>query len=212
MGDSMKKPTVTAYLNMQNNRHIVNVDGQKGITFPAVLIKYLKQGIYSETMKACTPISKDGYKNYKFKVYNDEGRLNNYFVVRVSHKQRYLHKDTIQKIEEISGIYGLITKVNFSRFLAGLTATALILGTAGPTIAKGLINIADKGRTSNKPSYSNSTVVTHEQKEQSLKEYYEDLKKRAEAGDAEAIDEYSIYSITQQLEEQKEENSNHFRK
>ena len=200
----MKRPTVTAYLNMKNNRHVVNVDGQKGITFPSVLISYLKKGIYSETMKACTPISKDGYTNYKFKVYNDEGELNNYFVVRVSHKERYLHKDTIQKIEEISGISNLITKVNVNRFIAGLTATALILVAIGPTMAKGLIKIAAKDMSSKPPSYSASNV-TDKQKEQSLKEYYEDLKMRAQSGDIKAIDEYSIYLIQNELEQQKEE-------
>jgi len=206
----MKKPTVNAYLNMQNNRHVVNVDGQKGITFPSVLISYLKQGIYSKKIKACTPISKDGYTNYKFKVYNDEGQLNNYFVVKVSHKQRYLHKDTINKIKEVSGVSNLITKVNVNRFIAGLTASALILVAAGPKIAKGLIDIIDKERESSIPSYNNSVVVTEEEKQQSLKEYYEDLKIRAQSGDIKAIDEYSIYLIQNELEQQKEEKSNSF--
>lgn len=206
----MKKETVEAFLEIRNNEPIVTVKGKEGYTNPETLISFLKKGVSSKQMKACTPKSENGYTTYKFKVYDEYNNLNNYFVIKVKNSKRYLYKPIIERIKEISGISNLIKKVNFNRFVAGIAATALIVTVAGPTVAKGLGELLKKDYEYDQQRYHQYTYSTHyipteEEKVQAEIEYYKDLEKRAKAGDEDAIKEYSDYLVEQQLKEQIEE-------
>lgn len=206
----MKKETVEAFLEIRNNEPIVTVKGKDGYTNPETLIAFLKKGVSSNKIKACTPKQEKGYTSYKFKVYSEEEELNNYFVVKVRNRERYLHRPTLEAIKEITGVSNLIKKVNVNRFVAGIAVSALIVTVAGPTIAKGLGKLLEKDyqydqQRYHQYSYSSTYIPTEEEKAQAEIEYYEDLRIRAENGDEAAIKEYSAYLAEQQLKEQIEE-------
>lgn len=203
----MKKEIIEAHLTIIDNKPIVMVKGREGYTTPDTLISFLKNGISSKEIKACTPKSEKGYTTYKFKVYNEEGNLNNYFVVKVKHSERYLHKSTIEKIKEVTYVSNLITKVNVNRFIAGIAVGAIILSVTAPTLTKGLkkLNQQDYGHDQQryqKYSYSVSEPITEEQKQQAEKDYYANLRERILAGDKEAEQEYLNYIAERHLKNQ----------
>lgn len=199
-----KVEKVEAYLQIQNNEPVVKVEGREGYTIPETLITFLRKGIKSEQIKACTPQHKNGKTNYIFKVYNEEGKLSYYFVVKVDNKDRYLFKPITDVIKDLSNQSALIKKVNTNRFIAGLSAGILVLTLTGPTLVKGLGNLLEKEKeydSSRFAPYTQSTPSDEEIKQYEA-EYIEDLKARAAAGDESAMEEYNIYLIEQQLKEQ----------
>ena len=206
----MRKETVEAFLEVKNNEPIVVVKGKEGYTNPETLVAFLKKGVKSNEIKACTPKQEKGYTSYKFKVYNDEAELSHYFVVKVRNRERYLHRPTLEAIKDITGVSNLIKKVNVNRFIAGIAITATILTIAGPTMVKGLGELLEKDYQYDQQRYrqyrqSIPYVPSEEEKAQAEIEYYEDLRKKAENGDKEAKEEYQNYLIEQQLKEQIEE-------
>lgn len=210
VGDCMRKETVEAFLEVKNNEPIVVVKGKEGYTNPETLVAFLKKGVKSNEIKACTPKQEKGYTSYKFKVYNDEAELSHYFVVKVRNRERYLHRPTLEAIKDITGVSNLIKKVNVNRFIAGIAITATILTIAGPTMVKGLGELLEKDyqydqQRYHQSSYSAPYIPTEEEKAQAEIEYYEDLRIRAEKGDEAAKKEYEQYLIEQQLKEQLEE-------
>ncbi|MBQ2947139.1 MAG: hypothetical protein IJE04_04755 [Bacilli bacterium] len=208
----MKKETIEAFLEVKNNEPIVVVKGKEGYTNPQTLIAFLKKGVKSNEIKACTPKQENGYTSYKFKVYNNKADLSHYFVVKVRNKERYLHRATLEIIKDITGVSNLIKKLNVNRVIAGIAATATILTIAGPTIVKGLDELLERDYQYDQQryrrfSYSTSYIPSEEEKIQSEIMYYEDLRIRAEKGDEEAQKEYDAYLAEQQLKEQLQEES-----
>jgi len=200
----MKKETVEAFLETKNNEAIVIVEGKEGYTDPETLIAYLKKGVTSNQIKSCTPRQENGYTIYKFKVYNDEVTLNNYFEVKVRNNERYLFKPVIDAIKDISNQSNLIKKVNRNRLIAGIATSALIITLAGPTLVKGLGKLMEKEGdydASRYAPYSQGTPSEEEIKQYEA-EYYEDLRQRAESGDENALEEYNRYLLEQQLKDQ----------
>ncbi|MBR6690179.1 MAG: hypothetical protein IKL65_02490 [Bacilli bacterium] len=206
----MKKQTVEAHLTIKNGQPIVTVKGREGQTDSDTLIAYLKKGVSSGEMKVCTPTSEKGYTTYKFKVYDELENLNNYFVIKVKNNERYLHRATIEQIKEITGVSNLIKKLNVNRFVAGIAVSAILLTVAGPSMAKGLGKLIEKDieydqQRYHQHTYSSPYIPTEEERTQSEILYYQDLERRALAGDEEALEEYSIYIAQQQLKEQAKE-------
>lgn len=206
----MEKQTVEAHLSIQKGRPVVTVKGREGQTDLETLIAYLKNGVSSGEMKACTPKSEKGYTTFKFKVYDELKNLNNYFVIKVKNNERYLHKETIEQIKEITGVSNLITKVNVNRLVAGVAVSALILTLSTPLIAKGLHFILKKDYQYdqyryNRFDYYSSAPLEDWQREQMEQDYYQDLEKRASEGDKQAQDEFEIYIEQQRLREQAEQ-------
>ena len=206
----MKKETIEAFLEIRNKEPIVIVKGKEGYTNPETLIAFLKKGVKSNEIKACTPKQEKGYTSYKFKVYNDEAELSHYFAVKVRNKERYLHRPAIDAIKDITGVSNLIKKVNVNRFIAGIAIAATILTVAAPTMAKGLGKLLEKDYQYDQQryrqfSYSTTYIPTEEEKDQAEFEYYEDLRIRAEKGNKEAQKEYDTYLAEQQLKVQIEE-------
>jgi len=205
----MKKETVEAFLEIIDDEPTVKVKGTEVYISTDKLIDFLKTGVKSNRVKACTPKFEEGYTSYKFKVYNDEGQLNNYFIIKVKNKERYLHKQTIETIKEITGVSNLIRKLNITRFIAGVAISATILTVAGPTLVKGLQEILEKDyeydQQRYRQHYSSEFFISDEDKAKSDIEYYKDLKVRAENGDEEAKREYQEYLVEQELKKQFEE-------
>lgn len=204
VGDYMKKQTIEAFLEIVNNEPIVIVSGKEGYTEPETLLTFLRKGVKLGQIKPCTPRQEKGYTNYKFKVFNEEGNLTNYFVVKVRNKERYLHRSTINSIKDIAGISILIKKVNINRIIAGIAASATMLTLAGPTLVKGLGKLFEKEYEYDQERYYQtvSSIPSQDELKQLELRYYEDLRIRAENGDEAAREEYEIYLIEQQLKEQ----------
>ena len=208
----MEKETVIAHLEIINGQPMVRVNGQSTTT--QHLIEYLKQGVKKEDIKACTPKYKDGKTIYKFKVFDNHGVFSNYFVIKVNSNERYLHKDTIKQINEVTNTSTLIKKVNINRFIAGISAGIVLMTLAGPSIAKGLRELDQKGYEYDQQRYHQYQApaqVTPEQKKESIEQYYKHLEEKAKAGDEAAIKEYSEYLAQQTLKEQIEQESSKVR-
>ena len=202
----MKKETVEAFLEINNNEPIVRVKGKDGVTNTETLLAFLREGVKSNTIKACIPMQEKGFTSYKFKVYNDEQELNNYFVIKVRNNERYLHLSTLEAIKDITGVSCLIKKVNVYRIVAGALAAVTILTVAGSTMTKGLDKLLEKDYQYDQQryqqySYSETYEPTVRDREQAEINYYENLRKRAENGDETAKQEYEQYLIEQELKE-----------
>lgn len=182
---------------------------------PQCLVDYLKRKVSCKELKNSLAKQEKGYTSYKFKIYNNNGELNNYLVVKVKNSERYLHKQTIDQIKETTKFSTLITKCNILKTTAIISIGIVIMGPLTPILAKGLSKLDqkdyeyDQQRYHKYLNYSNTPIVTDEQKQEAVEDYYIDLEKKAKAGDKEAIREYSQYIIEQQLKEQaQEERSN----
>lgn len=194
----MKKETVEAYLKIRNNEPIVTVKGKEGYTNPETLIAYIKKGISSGNMESHTPKSSNGYTKFKFDVYDEKGKLNSFFVVKVSHKERGALRPIMDKINEVSKSRGIVDFINKNRLAAGLVAGAIALCSLSTGIVNILTNVKDNEKANENPRSSISDIYRIEAE----KQYYEDLKERALNGDKGAQTEYQNYLIEQELKEQ----------
>lgn len=197
----MKKETVEAFLAIKDDQYIVIVNGEE--EYPETVLAYLKKGVKLKKIKACTPRQGEKYTSYKFKIYDEGDNLNNYFVIKVKNSERYLYRPIIKEIREITEKSNLIKKVNRNRFIAGITASALFLTVAGPTIAKGIRNTVDREYDLYDDIYGKPASVTAQAPtEEDIAKYYEGVRIRAEQGDEEAMREYQQYLLEQQVKEQ----------
>lgn len=209
----MKRKTVEAFLEMQINEETIRIKGSEEYNNSQVLIDYLSEGVDKGLIKACTPKQEMGYTSYKFEVYDYNHEFKNYFVVKVRNNERYLHRETLNKIKQITKNSNLIKKVNFNRFIAGIAISLILLRTAGPAIGRGLGRLFDKEleySQDKSAEYSNSIMhkPTEEELTQAELYYYEDLRIRAENGDEKAQEEYERYLFEQEIKQQREENAN----
>lgn len=200
-----KKETVAVELKMQGDQEIVSVPTSGEVTEPKFLTEFLNRGIRNKNIKFGKKIRGENYTKYIYNVQvlkNGEKQDYN-FVVRVKNSEKSLHYQTLKHIEALCDISVRIKRENKLKIAALVIAGAIALTAGGKWAAKNL-----KEKTITSSSTPGNTIVyvpTEEDIEKANEEYYKELEQRANEGDPQAIEEYNMYLMEQQLEQQLEE-------
>lgn len=200
-----KKETVAVELKMKEEQEIVSILANGEVTEPKILTEFLNRGIRDKNIKFGKKIRGENYTKY---IYNVEvlknGEKQDYnFVVRVKNSEKSLHYQTLKYMDALCNISVRIKKENRVKIAALIVAGAIALTIGGKWAAKEL-----KGKTIQSETLPGNTIVyvpTDEDIEKANEEYYKELEQRAQQGDPQAIEEYNMYLMEQQLEQQLEE-------
>lgn len=191
------------FFQLENSDEIETVDE---------MLAYLRQCIRKGNLKKGTVVKDNLFTNYVFDIkgYNSktEEQTSYQIVVKVNNAEKRYHKATIASLNDFCLLSKKIRQLNRTRIAAGVLAGAILVTTAGPVMARGLKSLSDKEKEYDRERYTqilqqNGNVPSQEELKQLQEKYYEDLAKRAAAGDEAAKEEYDQYLMEQELKQSK---------
>lgn len=202
-----KQKRVDATLKTNGEHEYVVVKNKDGKASVETLINYLRNGIKNREIKNGKIVQNDICVKYIFDVYSYDEKLEkenkSLFVVRIDNKEKEYHYLTINVLESMCEMTAQIKKTNRARVIAGISVGLFILVAAGPRIAKGIGDAANKESQYDQERYNKTQVdvITQQDIDNMNEEYYKDLEQKAKSGDVEAMNEYIEYILGQQSQE-----------
>ena len=202
----MKKDMVKVHFISDNDGDFVYIEENDIKIEPDYLLKYLRHGIkQGEIVKGIEAHHKN-QTQFIFDTKNtvDTEAPNHLFVVNVKPKDYLKFKNYIDNIKDLCDLSIQKRKVNRTRIAAGIMAGFVIMYITAPKLAKGLEKIIEKDE---KVTYSYaqsmaSEIENRKNIEKGKENYINYLREQAEAGDKDAIEEYTRYMLEQELKEQ----------
>lgn len=173
---------------------------------PDYLLRYLRYGIKHGEIESGIEAHHKNQTQFIFEAKNmiDTETSTHLFVVNVKPKDYLKFKNYIDNIKDLCDLSIQKKKVNRTRIAAGIMAGFVIMYIAAPKLAKGLEKIIEKDE---KVTYSYaqsmaSEIENRKNIEEDKENYINYLREQAEAGDKDAIEEYTRYMLEQELKEQ----------
>lgn len=202
----MKKDMVKVHFSSDNDGDYVYIEENDTKIEPHHLLKFLRQGIKYGEIKHGMETHHNGKTQFIFEAKNmlDEDASNYLFVVDVKPKDKIKFKNYVDNIRDLCDLSIEKTKVNYTRIAAGIMTGFMLMYIAAPKFAKGLKKNIEKEE---KFTYSQSQNISSEIErrkniENDKANYINYLREQAEAGDKDAIEEYTRYILEQELKEQ----------
>ena len=203
----MKKEFVRVELKNDNTEEYIWISNRKQIATPQELTAYLREGIRKQEISGGLEVKGDKYTKYTFNAKNiNPNKPDHYFVVKISNDIINNGSPTANIIKSLAKRSVKQTKKNLTRFIAGATASFILITSSVYIVAKGLKEIKKQvNEYERKTSMGQEYMQNHKLPQYADEQYYEDLRQSALAGDKDAMEEYSNYLMQQQLKEQKYE-------
>lgn len=200
----MKREFVNVELKVRDGEEYVWLPERNMKVEPQVLTAYVRQGVRSGDISGGLEVSSDKFTKYTFKAKDNNNGEEYYFVVKIKNEIIKQGSPTANIIKSLSKRSVRKTRQNTTRIAAGIAAGFVLVTSAYYGMASGLKKLKDSAET-----YSDYVAIAQTYDfdnipEEAYNEYYNYLKEKADEGDKEAIEEYSIYLMEQQLEEQRD--------
>lgn len=132
------------------------------------------------------------------------------FIIKVKNSEKSMFYETIKYMESLCDLSATLKKINTARIAAGILAGSIALSYIGPRYVTFVKEHNESWKKYEQQMLDELEIINHElteeEKEEGMKQYYETLRQKAEAGDKAAQEEYERYLFEQQISEQLDQN------